>query len=138
MPLSSKALSTSLRVDTAISLISFSNWARVISRSILYGAPLKKAKKGSSNLAEGAPDSIFFTFSASIFNRFLRTNISVFVPSVSRSIPSICLIFNRTQSTMALSKSAPPKWLFPALAFTSNIPSNISTTDTSKVPPPRS
>src|SRR4029079_17201074 len=42
------------------------------------------------------------------------------------------------QSTTALSKLSPPRWLSPAVALTSNTPSPISSTDTSKVPPPRS
>ena len=41
-------------------------------------------------------------------------------------------------STSLLSKSSPPKWVSPAVAFTSNIPSSIWRMDTSKVPPPRS
>ena len=36
------------------------------------------------------------------------------------------------------SKSSPPKWLFPAVDNTSITPSEISRTDTSNVPPPRS
>ncbi len=39
---------------------------------------------------------------------------------------------------MVLSKLSPPRWLSPAVAFTSNTPSPISSTDTSNVPPPRS
>src|SRR5205807_4199761 len=43
-----------------------------------------------------------------------------------------------SQSTTALSKLSPPRWLSPAVAFTSNTPSPISSTETSNVPPPRS
>src|SRR5919112_2954398 len=43
-----------------------------------------------------------------------------------------------SQSTIALSKLSPPRWLSPAVALTSNTPSPISSTDTSNVPPPRS
>src|SRR6516225_36187 len=43
-----------------------------------------------------------------------------------------------SQSTTALSKLSPPRWLSPAVALTSNTPSPISSTDTSNVPPPRS
>ena len=43
-----------------------------------------------------------------------------------------------SQSTIALSKLSPPRWLSPAVDLTSNTPSPISSTDTSKVPPPRS
>src|SRR3712207_2561913 len=43
-----------------------------------------------------------------------------------------------SQSTIALSKLSPPRWLSPAVDLTSNTPSPISSTDTSNVPPPRS
>ncbi len=42
------------------------------------------------------------------------------------------------QSTIALSKLSPPRWLSPLVAFTSKTPSPSSSTDTSNVPPPRS
>lgn len=41
-------------------------------------------------------------------------------------------------STILLSKSSPPKWVSPAVALTSKIPSSIVNNDTSKVPPPKS
>src|SRR6187551_3351796 len=43
-----------------------------------------------------------------------------------------------SQSTTALSKLSPPRWLSPAVDLTSNTPSPISSTDTSNVSPPRS
>ena len=39
---------------------------------------------------------------------------------------------------MRLSKSSPPKWVSPAVAFTSKMPSSIVKRDTSNVPPPKS
>src|ERR671935_1378528 len=42
------------------------------------------------------------------------------------------------QSTIALSKLSPPRWLSPFVAFTSKTPSPSSRIDTSNVPPPRS
>ena len=39
---------------------------------------------------------------------------------------------------IAWSKSSPPKWLSPAVAKTSNIPSAKSRIETSNVPPPKS
>mmetsp|Transcript_4680 Transcript_4680/g.6924 ORF Transcript_4680/g.6924 Transcript_4680/m.6924 type:complete len:223 (+) Transcript_4680:1006-1674(+) len=39
---------------------------------------------------------------------------------------------------MRLSKSSPPRWVSPAVAFTSKMPSSMVRSDTSKVPPPRS
>lgn len=41
-------------------------------------------------------------------------------------------------STNLLSKSSPPKWVSPAVALTSKIPSSIVNRETSNVPPPRS
>src|SRR4051794_38605992 len=41
------------------------------------------------------------------------------------------------QSTTALSKLSPPRWLSPAVDLTSKTPSASSRTDTSNVPPPR-
>ena len=43
-----------------------------------------------------------------------------------------------TQSLRMLSKSSPPRWVSPLVASTSNTPSSILRSDTSKVPPPRS
>src|SRR3712207_2539563 len=43
-----------------------------------------------------------------------------------------------SQSTTALSKLSPPRWLSPDVDLTSKTPSPISSTDTSNVPPPRS
>jgi len=41
-------------------------------------------------------------------------------------------------STSLLSKSSPPRWVSPAVALTSKIPSSIVKRETSKVPPPKS
>ena len=41
-------------------------------------------------------------------------------------------------STNLLSKSSPPKWVSPEVAFTSKTPSSIYNNDTSNVPPPKS
>ena len=58
--------------------------------------------------------------------------------SCERSTPSAFLNSATSQSTIALSKLSPPRWLSPAVDFTSNTPSPISSTETSNVPPPRS
>jgi hypothetical protein len=57
---------------------------------------------------------------------------------LDRSMPWSRLNSAASQSTTALSKLSPPRWLSPEVAFTSNTPSPSSSTDTSKVPPPRS
>lgn len=41
-------------------------------------------------------------------------------------------------SSKLLSKSSPPKWQLPDVAFTSNIPSEMFNIEQSKVPPPQS
>lgn len=41
-------------------------------------------------------------------------------------------------STNLLSKSSPPRWVSPAVALTSKIPSSMVKRETSKVPPPKS
>lgn len=40
--------------------------------------------------------------------------------------------------TIRLSKSSPPRWVSPAVALTSKMPSSIVRMDTSNVPPPKS
>src|ERR1044072_1700405 len=58
--------------------------------------------------------------------------------SFLRSMPWSRLNSLASQSTSALSKLSPPRWVFPAVDLTSKTPSPMSRTDTSNVPPPRS
>ena len=77
-------------------------------------------------------ESSIFAFSAASYRRcreFL---------SADRSIPWSFLYSATIHSTIALSQLSPPRWLSPAVDFTSKTPSPISSTDTSNVPPPRS
>src|SRR6185503_10015880 len=55
-----------------------------------------------------------------------------------RSMPWALRNSPPSQSTIALSKLSPPRWLSPEVDLTSKTPSPISSTDTSNVPPPRS
>ncbi len=54
------------------------------------------------------------------------------------SIPNCFLNSPIKKSCNLISKSSPPKEVSPLVAFTSNTPPDISRSDISKVPPPRS
>mmetsp|Transcript_6193 Transcript_6193/g.10357 ORF Transcript_6193/g.10357 Transcript_6193/m.10357 type:complete len:351 (+) Transcript_6193:652-1704(+) len=81
-------------------------------------------------------DSARFAASTALRSRWVErwllfTALAAFLPCFS----SICF---KHQSTKQLSKSSPPRWVSPPVAFTANTPPSIDRTLTSKVPPPRS
>ena len=79
-----------------------------------------------------ADDNSIFAFSAASFN-LCKANLSFF-----KSIPLSFLNSEAKYSTMASSKSSPPKNVSPLVDFTSKTPSPISKIEISKVPPPKS
>ena len=58
--------------------------------------------------------------------------------SLRRSMPFSCWNSSASQVMMRWSKSSPPRWVSPLVAFTSNTPSPSSRIEISNVPPPRS
>ncbi len=93
---------------------------------------MRAVMKGRLTSVEAELDSSILAFSAASLRRCSASL------SVRRSMFSFFLNSSARYSTMALSKSSPPRKVSPLVDFTSNTPSPISSTETSKVPPPRS
>ena len=79
-----------------------------------------------------AADNSILAFSAASFN-LCNASLSDF-----KSIPLSFLNSEIKYSTIALSKSSPPKNVSPLVDLTSKTPSPNSRIETSKVPPPKS
>ena len=77
-------------------------------------------------------ESSIFAFSAPSFI------LCIAILSFEISIPVDDLNFSTNQSITFSSQSSPPSLESPAVDLTSKTPSEISNTDTSNVPPPRS
>src|SRR3954463_2241870 len=58
--------------------------------------------------------------------------------SLARSMPSLFLNSETSHSMIRSSRSSPPRWVSPLVAFTSTTPSPTSRIEMSKVPPPKS
>ncbi|CNK49420.1 Uncharacterised protein [Mycobacterium tuberculosis] len=77
-------------------------------------------------------DSSILAFSAASRSRCIA------ILSLVRSMPLVPLNLSTSHCTTRSSQSSPPRWLSPEVARTSTTPSPISSSETSKVPPPRS
>mmetsp|Transcript_100910 Transcript_100910/g.289646 ORF Transcript_100910/g.289646 Transcript_100910/m.289646 type:complete len:333 (-) Transcript_100910:359-1357(-) len=109
-----------------------SNFARLMDSSMCLGPVASAVMKGREILASLTPESSIFAFSAASVRRCSACL------SFSKSMPSTVLNSAASQSTITLSKSSPPRWVSPLVDSTSQTPSPTSSTETSKVPPPRS
>ncbi len=109
-----------------------SSFARVSCRSRCFGPSCVAVTNGRLICVVIVDDSSIFAFSAASYRRWSAMR------SCARSMPWSFLNSATIQSTTALSKLSPPRWLSPAVDFTSKTPSPSSSTDTSNVPPPRS
>ena len=114
------------------SLHSSSNWARVSRVSMCLGPSAVAVMKGRLISVTITPESSILAFSAASVRRWRDWR------SLRRSIFSAARNCSANQSTILRSKSIPPNWTSPLVDLTWKTPSPTSSTDTSKVPPPRS
>ena len=77
-------------------------------------------------------ESSCFAFSAASFRRWSA------ILSFDRSMPWSFLNSATIQSMTRWSRLSPPRWVSPLVALTSTTPSPTSSTEMSKVPPPKS
>mmetsp|Transcript_43245 Transcript_43245/g.125963 ORF Transcript_43245/g.125963 Transcript_43245/m.125963 type:complete len:230 (-) Transcript_43245:772-1461(-) len=117
----------SMRLETICS-----NLARVMVSSMCFGPVASAVMNGNEIFASPTPDNSILAFSAASVRRWSACR------SFKRSIPSLRRKSSASQSTIFLSKSSPPRCVSPFVDRTSQTPSPTSSTETSKVPPPRS
>mmetsp|Transcript_50220 Transcript_50220/g.160956 ORF Transcript_50220/g.160956 Transcript_50220/m.160956 type:complete len:359 (+) Transcript_50220:420-1496(+) len=127
-----RAFCTGILQRSTRSEVSSSNLARVMVVSMCLGPSAVAVMKGRLIWAWVPEESSFLAFSAASVRRW-RACLSVI-----RLMPSAFSKSLARKLTMRLSKSSPPRWVSPEVESTSNTPSPTSSTDTSKVPPPRS
>ncbi len=120
------------RVSFAKSCVILSNFALLKLATKCFG-PLASA------VINGKLISVFSELESSFFaSSALSLSLCIAILSWLRSIPFLSLKSATNQSIIALSKSSPPKNALPSVLKTSNVPSLISKTVTSNVPPPKS
>mmetsp|Transcript_4962 Transcript_4962/g.14856 ORF Transcript_4962/g.14856 Transcript_4962/m.14856 type:complete len:453 (-) Transcript_4962:199-1557(-) len=142
------------RMISSISLRSSLASLRAFSTGILHLS--SKSEHSSSNPALVRLFSMCFGPSAvavmngkliEVWVRVLSSILAFSLASVSlcraclsflRSIPSFFWKSSAKKSVILLSKSSPPRWVSPEVLSTSKTPSPTSSTETSKVPPPKS
>ena len=121
-----------LMVSLTIDSIILSNLARVIFFTRCFGPLASAVIKGKFTSVSVAELNSFFAFSAASFKRCKA------ITSFFKSMPCSFLNSLAKKSISLLSKSSPPKKALPPVASTSTTLSPVSSTVTSKVPPPRS
>ena len=131
-PASASACLVGPTVRSSRSCVSSFSFARVSWRSRCFGPSGVAVMNGRLICVEVVDESSIFAFSAASYRRWSA------ILSWLRSMPCSRLNSATIQSTTALSKLSPPRWLSPFVAFTSKTPSPSSSTETSNVPPPRS
>ena len=131
-PASASACFVGPTVRSSRSCASSSSFARVSCRSRCFGPSCVAVMNGRLICVVIVDDSSIFAFSPASYRRWSA------IGSMPRSMPWSRLNSATIQSTIALSKLSPPRWLSPFVDFTSKTPSPSSSTDTSNVPPPRS
>ena len=131
-PASSIALFTGALVLSTKSEVIFSNSLLDSFSSKCCGPESLAVMKGRLISVSLVDESSILAFSAP------SLILCIAILSVEISIPVEDLNFSTNQSMTFWSQSSPPSFESPAVDFTSNTPSDISNTDTSKVPPPKS
>ncbi len=131
-PASSIACLHGATVRSIRSSTSCSNLARVRVRFRCLGPDWSAVMNGRLMSVCWVEESSIFAFSAASLIRCSA------IGSFFRSTPSCFLYSWVIQSITRWSKSSPPRWVSPLVAFTSNTPSPISRIEMSNVPPPRS
>ena len=132
IPASDNAFSTGALVRSTKSAVIFSNSDLLSFSSKCWGPASLAVIKGKFISVSLVEDSSILAFSAPSW--ILWTAILSF----DKSIPVDDLNLSINQSITRWSQSSPPSFESPEVDLTSNTPSEISSIETSKVPPPKS
>jgi len=131
-PESRRQFSTGAMLRSIRSPTSCSSFARLSATFRCFGPLASAVMNGRLMSVLCELDSSHFAFSAASFRRCSA------IASLDKSMPFSFLNSATSQSMIRWSKSSPPRCVSPLVAFTSNTPSPISSTEMSNVPPPRS